>query len=135
MTERTIRTVIVDDHPVVRRGVVETFQEERDFTIVGEGASAEEAVELVRTLAPDLVVLDVTMPGTGVEAARKIHEILPAARILMLSIREDLSIVRAALKAGALGYVSKGVDGADLVAAARRIMTGFASSARNWRRG
>lgn len=124
MTERTIRTVIVDDHPVVRRGVVETFQEERDFTIVGEGASAEEAVELVRTLAPDLVVLDVTMPGTGVEAARKIHEILPAARILMLSIREDLSIVRAALKAGALGYVSKGVDGADLVAAARRIMTG-----------
>lgn len=124
MTESAIRTVIVDDHPVVRRGVVETFQEESDFTIVGEGSNAEEAIELARTHEPDLIVLDVTMPGSGVEAAREIHRMLPSARILMLSIREDLSVVRAALKAGALGYVSKGVDGADLVAAARRIMSG-----------
>lgn len=124
MRKRTIRTAIVDDHPVVRKGVVETFAEEVDFEIVGQGASAEDAVRIAREHKPDLMILDVTMPGGGVEAAGEIHRLLPTVRILMLSIREDLGVVRAALKAGALGYVSKGVDGADLVAAARRIMSG-----------
>lgn len=121
---KQIRIALIDDHPMVRKGVAETFAEEGDFEIVGEGGSAEDAIRIVREQMPDLVVLDVTMPGGGVEAARAIHEIHPAARILMLSIREDLNVVRAALKAGALGYVSKGVDGADLVMAARKIMTG-----------
>lgn len=124
MRKGTIRAAVVDDHPVVRKGIAETFAEERDFEVVAQGGSADDAVRIAREHKPDLIVLDVTMPGGGVEAAREIHKIAPKIRILMLSIREDLGVVRAALKAGALGYVSKGVDGADLISAARRIMSG-----------
>ena len=124
MRKGAIRTAVIDDHPVVRKGIAETFSEESDFEIVAQGGSADDAIRIARELKPDLMVLDVTMPGGGVEAAREIHQLQPATRILMLSIREDLGVVRAALKAGALGYVSKGVDGADLVSAARRIMSG-----------
>ncbi len=124
MSKKTIRAAVVDDHPVVRKGIAETFTEEKEFEIVAQGGSAEDAVRIAREHKPDLMVLDVTMPGGGVEAAREIHRLLPETRILMLSIREDLGVVRAALKAGALGYVSKGVDGADLIFAARRIMAG-----------
>lgn len=115
---------MVDDHPVVRRGVSETFAEQQDFTVVGEGASAADAVRLAGSVAPDVILLDVTMPGGGVEAAREIRQRHPAVKILMLSIREDLATVRAALKAGARGYVSKGVGGDDLVASVRKVMAG-----------
>jgi DNA-binding NarL/FixJ family response regulator len=118
------RVAIVDDHPVVRRGVSETFAESKDFEVVGEGASAEDAISLARDRKPDLVVLDVTLPGGGVEAAAQIQQLFPKTAIMMLSIREDLASVRAALKAGARGYVSKGVDGDELVATARKILAG-----------
>jgi two-component system, NarL family, nitrate/nitrite response regulator NarL len=123
MSKKT-RVVVVDDHPVVRRGICATFAEEPDFEIVGEGASAEDAINLARDKRADLIVLDVTMPGGGVEAAAGIAGIRPEAAIMMLSIREDLSTVRAALRAGAHGYISKGVAGDDLVASARRILAG-----------
>ena len=118
------RVVVVDDHPVVRRGVAATFAEESDFEVVGEGSSAEDAVRLAREKHPDLVVIDVTMPGGGVEAAAAIAKARPDVAILILSIREDLSTVRAALRAGAHGYISKGISGGDLVASARRVLAG-----------
>ena len=118
------RVLVIDDHPVVRRGIATTFNEEADFTVIGEGASAADAIRLTNDLKPDLVLLDVTMPGGGIEAAMEIAEKAPATSILMLSIREDLATVRAALRAGAHGYISKGVDGQELVAAARRILAG-----------
>jgi two-component system, NarL family, nitrate/nitrite response regulator NarL len=121
---RTAKIAIVDDHPVVRRGIAETFGEQSDFEIVGEGASADDAIALIKAKRPDLIILDVSMPGGGVEAAEQIRKLDPTAKIMMLSIREDLATVRAALKAGARGYVSKGVDGTDLVASARRILIG-----------
>jgi two-component system, NarL family, nitrate/nitrite response regulator NarL len=123
MSKKT-KVVVVDDHPVVRRGICATFAEEPDFEIVGEGSSAEDAINLARDKRADLIVLDVTMPGGGVEAAAGIAAIRPEAAIMMLSIREDLSTVRAALRAGAHGYISKGVAGDDLVASARRILAG-----------
>lgn len=123
MTRRT-RIAVVDDHPVVRKGIAQTFAEEGDFEIVGEGACADDAVRMARELKPDVMVLDVTMPGDGVEAAAKIHAYQPTTKILMLSIREELSVVRSALKAGALGYVSKGIDGDELVAAVRKLQAG-----------
>jgi two-component system, NarL family, nitrate/nitrite response regulator NarL len=123
MSKKT-RVVVVDDHPVVRRGISATFAEEADFEVVGEGACADDAINLARDKRADLILLDVTMPGGGVEAAAAISGNHPEAAIIMLSIREDLATVRAALRAGAHGYISKGVAGDDLVASARRVMAG-----------
>lgn len=109
---------------MVRRGIAATFAEEMDFQVIGEGASAADAIKLVTDCRPDLVVLDVTMPGGGIEAAAEIARCRPSTSVLMLSIREDLATVRTALRAGAHGYISKGVAGHDLVAAARRILAG-----------
>lgn len=118
------RIVVVDDHPVVCRGVSETFAELKDFEVVGEGASADDAVKLAADVRPDLMLIDVTMPGGGIEATQQIMQQYPAVKIVMLSIREDLATVRSALKAGARGYISKGVDGDDLVASARKVLAG-----------
>lgn len=123
MTKKS-RVLVVDDHPVVRRGIAATFSEEPDFEVVGEGASADDAVRLAQEKRPDLVLLDVTMPGGGIEAAAAIVKVRPETAILMLSIREDLATVRAALRAGAHGYISKGVAGDDLVVSARRVLAG-----------
>ena len=130
MTRRS-RVIVVDDHPVVRRGICETFAEQADFQIVGEGASADDAIALARDKRPNLVLLDVTMPGGGIEAASRIARAHPETAILMLSIREDLMTVRAALRAGAHGYISKGVSGTDLINSARRVPGGGASSVRS----
>lgn len=118
------RVVVVDDHPVVRRGISATFAEESDFEVVGEGACADDAIALAKDKRADLILLDVTMPGGGIEAAAAISQMRPDAAIIMLSIREDLTTVRAALRAGAHGYISKGVAGDDLIASARRVMAG-----------
>lgn len=121
---KKMKVVVVDDHPVVRRGVVATFAEEHDFEVIGEGASAQDAINLARERRPDLIVIDVTMPGGGVEAATAIAKAQPNVAILMLSIREDLATVRAALRGGAHGYISKGINGTDLLASARRVLAG-----------
>ncbi len=123
-TLKKTRVAVIDDHPIVRRGVSETFAEETDFEVVGQGGSADDAIRIAGECQPDLFVLDVTMPGGGIEAAAQIRRSNPSSVVLMLSIREDLATVRAALKAGARGFISKGVDGSDLVASARRVMAG-----------
>jgi DNA-binding NarL/FixJ family response regulator len=122
--ERKIRVAVVDDHPIVRRGVVETLTENEDFEVVAEGANAEDAVRIAREQHPDLVLLDVTMPGDGVEAARQIAQLQSSARIAMLTIREDQATVRTALKSGAHGYIVKGIEGPELLAAVRKIASG-----------
>jgi two-component system, NarL family, nitrate/nitrite response regulator NarL len=119
-----VRIAIIDDHPMVRRGVTETFAEQADFQVVADGDTSDIAVEHARNLKLDLIVLDVSLPGGGVEAARQIARHNPETAILMLSIREDIATVRAALKAGAKGYIAKGVDGSELVAAARKVLAG-----------
>ncbi len=121
---KTIRLSVVDDHPLVRRGVSETFSEEADFEVVAEGATAQEAIRIAEQDRPDLMLLDVSLPGGGIEAAAIIRSVRPELRIAMLSVREDMATVRAALQAGARGYISKGVDGKELVACARKIMAG-----------
>lgn len=121
---KKFKVVIVDDHPVVRRGIAETFSEEADFEVVGQGASSEEAVALARAKRPDLILLDVTMPGDGIEAAATIAKVMPSTAIAMLSIREDLKTVRNALRAGAHGYITKGVSASDLINSSRRILGG-----------
>jgi two-component system nitrate/nitrite response regulator NarL len=119
-----IRFAVIDDHPVVRRGVVDTLEEEADFHVVAVGATAADALKAAREKRPDVVLLDVTMPGGGLEAARALINFKPDIKVIMLTIREDHATVRAALKAGARGYITKGVDAVDLIASVRKVVGG-----------
>lgn len=118
----TIRTVLADDHPIFRDGLVRTLEESGAFTVVGAAGSADEAVALVEAHAPDLALLDISMPGGGLEAARRIRAAAPSTRIAMLTVSESDQHVAGALRAGAIGYVLKGVAARELT----EILTGIA---------
>ncbi len=124
--DNTVKLVVADDHPLYREGVVRTLSEEPGFEVVGEGADAEEAVALVAAHLPDLVLLDISMPGGGLSAAHRIAEAFPAVRVVMLTVSEQDDDVHAALKAGALGYVLKGIGGAELIKVVRDVAGGSA---------
>ncbi len=119
-----IRVVLVDDHPMLREGVASTLDAEPDFEVVGQGSNADEALELARDLLPDLIMLDVSMGGGGINAARAIAAACPIVKIIMLTVSEDEEDVLAALKVGARGYVLKGVSGPELVRIVRSINGG-----------
>jgi DNA-binding NarL/FixJ family response regulator len=123
MGER-IRVVVVDDHPLWRQGVVSTLAAQPDFEIVAEGESAAEAVSLVGALLPDVVILDVNMPGGGINAANAIDETYPVVKIVMLTVSEDVDVVMEAFKAHARGYVLKGVSSVELVRIVRAVCAG-----------
>jgi DNA-binding NarL/FixJ family response regulator len=110
-----IRVVVVDDHPLFREGVARSLEEAGKFHVVGQGANADEAVRLIEDLAPDVLLLDLSMPGGGLVAAARISAIAPDVRIVMLTVSEADDDIIAALKAGAKGYVLKGVSSAALV--------------------
>jgi two-component system response regulator NreC len=119
------RVLIVDDHSVVRAGVRLLLEREEDMEPVGEAGDARQALEMAQRLKPDVVLMDVVMPGaTGVDAAAEIRHILPDARILMLSMQDDPSYVRQAFANGATGYVLKEAADAELVTAIRRVASG-----------
>jgi two-component system, NarL family, response regulator NreC len=120
-----IRVVIVDDHALVRSGLRLLLEGEDDITVEDEGGTADEAVRLARLHKPDVVLLDVTMPGrSGLEAAPEIQEAAPGARILVLSMQDDPSYVRQAFSLGATGYLLKEAADAELVAAVREVAGG-----------
>jgi two-component system, NarL family, response regulator NreC len=120
-----IRVLIVDDHSVVRAGVRLLLEQEEDMEPVGEAADARQALEMAQRLTPDVVLMDVVMPGaTGVDAAAEIRHVLPDVRILMLSMQDDPSYVRQAFANGATGYVLKEAADAELVTAVRRVASG-----------
>jgi two-component system response regulator NreC len=120
-----ISVVIVDDHAVVRSGLRMLLESEDDIHVEDEGGSAEEAVRLARLYKPDVVLLDVTMPGrSGLEAAADIKQAAPKAAILVLSMHDDPSYVREAFSSGASGYLLKEAADADLVAAVREVASG-----------
>jgi len=119
-----VTLVVADDHQLYREGVVRTLTEQPDLDVVGEGASGDEAVSLVAAHMPDLVLLDISMPGGGLSAARRIAEAFPAVKIVMLTVSEQDDDVHEALKMGALGYVLKGIGGAELVRVVRDVATG-----------
>ena len=124
-TARAIRILVIDDHPLFRAGLARTLGEEDGFEIVGQvedGAAAEAA--WVR-LAPDVALVDVSMPGIdGIETVRRLTARDPAAKLLMLTSSEDAADVIAALDAGARGYVTKTVRYGDLVGAVREVHAG-----------
>lgn len=120
-----LRVLVADDHPLFREGVVHSLSSEEDIEVVGEAANSREAVKLATELMPDLVVLDLGMPkGGGIEAARRIAASSPATAILILTISEDPDDLLEVLKAGARGYVLKGVAAPGLVHAVRAVTNG-----------
>jgi DNA-binding NarL/FixJ family response regulator len=120
-----IRILIADDHPLFREGVAQSLAGEPDFTVVGQAGSGEEAFSLVANLLPDVLLLDVTMPGDGgIVTASKMSAAWPVVRIMMLTVSEDQDTLMAALKAGARGYVLKGVTARDLANAVRVVAGG-----------
>ena len=110
-----IRLVIVDDHSIFREGMLSVLSTEPDIEIVGEGASAEDAVRLAHELLPDIIFLDISMPGGGLNAAQIIVEKFPVVKIIILTGSEGESNVMTALKTGARAYVLKGVAARELV--------------------
>jgi two-component system nitrate/nitrite response regulator NarL len=109
-----IRIIVVDDHPLLLDGLVATLSADAELAIVATGGDAASAVKAARELRPDLALLDVTMPGGGIEAARQIGSASPATRVVMLTSSEDEDDLLSAMNAGARGYVLKGVAGREL---------------------
>lgn len=121
----SIRILVADDHPLFREGVVHSLASEPDIAVVGQAASGEEALDLARDLLPDVVLLDVAMPGWGgLETARKLATACPASKVIMLTVVEDEDKLLAAFSAGARGYVLKGVSARDLAAVVRGVDRG-----------
>ena len=121
-----LRAVIADDHAPTRAGVRDALAA-GGIAVVGEGATADAAVEAARRERPDVCLLDIHMPGGGIAAAGRITEELPGTRVVMLSVSRDDADVFAALKAGASGYLLKDMDPERLPAALRGVLAGEAA--------
>ena len=120
-----IRVLIVDDHAVVRTGLRLLLDAETDIEVVGEAGSARDAIFEARTAKPDVVLMDVVMPGgSGIDATPQLLHEEPDARVLVLSMQDDPSYVRQAFAAGALGYVLKEAADTEVVAAVREVASG-----------
>ncbi|MFQ5593715.1 MAG: response regulator [Anaerolineae bacterium] len=119
-----VRVVIVDDHPLFREGVAHTLQAAPDIEVVGEGSTADEALRLAQDLLPDLILLDITMPGGGLNAVRTIAVACPVTKIVMLTVSEEEEDVLTAFKAGARAYILKGVSARELVRVLRSVYAG-----------
>ncbi|MBI4290358.1 MAG: response regulator transcription factor [Betaproteobacteria bacterium] len=120
-----IRIVIADDHPVVREGVFHSLASEPDLTVVGQAGSGEEALRLAIDLVPDVVLLDIGMPGWGgLATVEKLSQACPVTKVVMLTVYDDEDRWLAAFKAGARGYVLKGVSPRELANIVRLVAAG-----------
>jgi len=122
-----ISLLLVDDQKLLREGIRALLDREGDLTVAGEAGDGEEAVELYAALRPDVVLMDVQMPGVdGVKAIERIHEMDPEAKVVLLSVFDDEEYVIGGLRAGALGYLLKTMSGEELAAAVRTVHEGGA---------
>ena len=120
-----IRVLVVDDHALVRSGLRRLLDAEADITVENEAGSGEQAVRMARMDKPDVVLLDITMPGrSGLEAAGEIKRAAPEAAILVLSMHDDSTYVREAFAQGASGYLLKEAADAELLTAVRAVAAG-----------
>lgn len=116
--------VVADDHPLFRDGVIRTLSAAPEIEVLGEADSAQTALEQTCQHLPDVVLLDIDMPGGGLQAAKDIGTACPMIRTVMLTVSEDEEIVYDALKAGVSGYVLKGVSGMELISIIRIVKAG-----------
>jgi DNA-binding NarL/FixJ family response regulator len=120
-----IRVAVVDDHPVVREGLVLILQTQPDFEIVGEGASGQDALDLVDRLAPDVLMLDLELPGLdGVAVLRRLRERGATTRVIAFTVFDTDDRIIGAVEAGAAGYLLKGAPSAELFEAIRIVHAG-----------
>lgn len=120
-----IRILVVDDHQIVRQGIRSLLSNYPDFDIVGEAADGAEALGQVQRLAPDVTLLDIRMPGeSGLEVLRRIRQVQPEAKVLMLTSFDDEEYILEALRAGAQGFVLKNVSDEMLVRAIHAVCRG-----------
>jgi two-component system response regulator NreC len=120
-----IRVLVADDQPIVRRGVDLLLREEPDFEVVGQAGDGLETVEAVRRLRPDVVLMDVMMPGlSGLDATRRIKESNPDVSVLMLTVHDREEYLSDSLRAGAQGYLLKEASVEELIGAIRTVHSG-----------
>ncbi|HEX6483067.1 MAG TPA: response regulator transcription factor [Ktedonobacteraceae bacterium] len=125
-SDEPIRILIADDHPIFRFGMRTLLTSMLDMTVVGEAVTGEEAVRLVETLLPDVVLMDISMPGmSGIEATARIRTEHPRTAILIVTMLDDDSVF-AAMRAGARGYLLKGAEPAETLRAIRAVASGEA---------
>ena len=123
--KKKIRILLVDDHRMVRQGFRMILEAQEDMEVIGVAGNGHDAVEMARNLKPDVVVMDVPMPGlNGIEAARRIREAEPLVRVLALSVHRDGVYVREIVRAGAEGYILKESADSELIAAVRAVAAG-----------
>lgn len=119
--------VIADDHPMFRSGLAAVINRAAEFTVVGEATSGDEAVAMAEQLQPDIVLMDIKMPGlSGIEATREIQRVSAHSRILVVTMFEDDQLVFTALRAGARGYILKEGDEVEILRAVRAVAAGEA---------
>jgi DNA-binding NarL/FixJ family response regulator len=116
--------IVVDDHAIFRAGVVQILSTSPNLEVVGQGASACDAVSLGATLRPDLALIDISMPGGGIAAARELHASWPGMKIVMLTVSEEEDVVLQALEAGASGYALKGIPAPELISMVQSVLKG-----------
>lgn len=125
-TTKQIRCMVVDDHPVVRAGLVAIINAQSDMSVVAEAANGQTAIELFRQHLPDVTLMDLRMPVlSGFDAVTALRREFPTSRFIVLTTYEGEDDINRALKAGAQGYVLKGMTGDALVSAVRRVAQGY----------
>ncbi|MFB3906417.1 MAG: response regulator [Acidobacteriota bacterium] len=120
-----IRVLIADDHGLLRAGLTALLNSEEGFVVLGAARDSTEALELSKKLKPDVVLMDISMPGAGgIEATRKLKESSPSVHVLILTIHEDKGLLREAIQAGADGYILKRAVESELITAIQAVMRG-----------
>src|SRR6266404_5664682 len=119
------RILLVDDHPLTRHGMAQLLGQQRDFEICGEAGNAEQALDSIRVLRPELVLVDVTLPGKpGLELIKDINVLYPGVLLLVVSMHDESLYAERALRAGARGYLMKNEGGDKLIEAIRHVLSG-----------
>jgi DNA-binding NarL/FixJ family response regulator len=122
-----MRVLIVDDHPVTRDGLRSALSTSDEVEIVGEAKSGEEAVERVKELTPDVVFMDVRMPGiSGIQATKDIRTVMPDTKVILFTVEESRTAIADAIRAGVSGYLLKDVSAGELIQAAKLALEGKA---------
>ena len=120
-----IRILVVDDHGVLRAGLASLLDSEPDMEVVGEAADGSDALRMAVQFCPDVILMDISLPDfNGIEATQRVLEIIPTARVLMLTVHDDKSLLHEAVRAGAAGYILKQAVKTELIHAIHAIQKG-----------